>query len=184
MSRSQGSLAVRVAACMAFIVSTASSAYAADREIKRGEYLVRTIGCTDCHTAGSLIGRPNMKLYLAGSDVGFAVPGLGVFVGPNLTPDKNTGLGNWTKEQIVVALTTGVRPDGRILAPVMPWMDLAHLTKDDATAIAVYLKSLPPQKRATPGPFGPTEKPTVFVMSVTPPDEYVKLAKPETPAGK
>jgi hypothetical protein len=81
-----------------------------------------------------------MSKFLAGSDVGFAVPGLGIFVPPNLTPDA-TGLGNWTTQQIATAITTGERPDGRILAPIMPWRSILHLTKSDAQAIAVYQQS-------------------------------------------
>ena len=65
-------------------------------EIARGKYLVTVGSCTDCHTPGSFFGKPDMSKYLGGSDVGFAIPHLGVFVGPNLTPDKATGLGNWT----------------------------------------------------------------------------------------
>src|SRR5262245_33892563 len=79
---------------------------------------------------------------LAGSDVGLEVPGLGVFVAPNLTPDKVTGLGNWTKEQIATAIQTGVRPDGRVLAPIMPWRAYAGLTKSDIGAIVEYLGTL------------------------------------------
>jgi len=109
-----------------------------------------------------------MNRYLGGSDVGFEIPGLGVFHGPNLTPDPETGLGNWSIGQIVTTLQTGKRPDGRELAPSMPWRAFASLTKDDATAIAVFLKSLPPVKNKVPGPFGPTEKPTGFVMKVVP----------------
>jgi hypothetical protein len=66
-----------------------------------------------------------MNKFLGGSDVGFAIPGLGVFAGPNLTPDKETGLGNWTEDQIITAFTTGKRPDGRIPAPIMPYKALA-----------------------------------------------------------
>ena len=68
---------------------------------------VRIHRCFDCHTPGYFFGKPDMARYLGGSDVGFEIPGLGVFVGPNLTPDKETGLGNWTSEQIVTALHTG-----------------------------------------------------------------------------
>src|SRR5262249_22742580 len=131
--------------------------------------------------SGYFFGKPDMSKFLAGSDVGFALPGLGVFVAPNLTSDKETGLGNWTKEQIVTAITKGERPDGRILAPIMPWNDLAHLTKADALAIASYLKSLPPVSNKVAGPFGPTEKPSVFVFSVQPADVYNGLPKPPTP---
>jgi mono/diheme cytochrome c family protein len=124
----------------------------------------------DCHTRGYFFGKPDMANYLAGSEVGFEIPGLGVFHGPNLTPDKETGLGNWTKEQIVKAMQEGVRPDGRMLAPIMPWRALANLTKEDALAIAAYLQSLPPVRNKVPGPFGPTEKPTSFVMKIAAPE--------------
>jgi mono/diheme cytochrome c family protein len=90
-------------------------------QIDRGKYLVQLGGCNDCHTPGYLLGKPDLSSYLGGSDVGLEVPGAGTFVGRNLTPDKETGLGNWTRKQIVIAIQTGVRPDGRLLAPAMPW---------------------------------------------------------------
>jgi mono/diheme cytochrome c family protein len=153
--------------------------HAADAQVARGEYLVQIIGCTDCHTPGSLLGRPDTAKYLSGSDVGFAIPGQGVFVGPNLTADKETGIGTWSAEEIVAAITTGERPDGRMLAPVMPWQDFSQLTRSDAQAIAAYLKSLPAIRSKVPGPFGPAQTPTVLVMSVQPGDVYAKLAQPK-----
>jgi mono/diheme cytochrome c family protein len=152
-------------------VAVPFSAAAADPQIERGRYLTSFGGCFDCHTPGYFFGKPDMARYLGGSDVGFAIPGRGVFVGPNLTPDKETGLGNWTKEQIVTALQTGTRPDGRVLAPIMPWRSFAKLTRQDATAIAAYLKSLPPLAHKVPGPFGPDEKPTVPVMKIVQPED-------------
>ena len=128
--------------------------------VQRGKYLVTFGGCNDCH------GKPDR--YLGGSDVGFAIPGLGVFVAPNLTPDKQTGLGNWTRQQIVTAFTTGKLPNGRILAPIMPWGTYSQLSEEDAQAIAVYLQSLKPVKYQVPGPFGPTQKVTVFVHTALP----------------
>jgi mono/diheme cytochrome c family protein len=154
------------------------AAAAADRQVERGKYLVVVAGCGDCHTPGGLTGKADASKTLGGSDVGFAVPGLGVFVGRNLTPDKATGLGNWTAIQIVTALTTGVRPDGRVLAPAMPWESFAHLTRTDALAIVAYLKSLPPVNNAVPGPFGPNEKPSVLVMTIVPGEVYAGLPKP------
>ena len=103
-------------------------------------------GLRHCHTPGALLGKPDATRTLAGSEVGFGIPGVGVFVGGNLTPDKETGLGDLTTEQIIAAITKGVMPNGRKLFPVMPWPDLAHLSSDDAQAIAAYLKSLPPVK--------------------------------------
>jgi hypothetical protein len=53
-----------------------------------------------------------MAQFLGGSDVAFEIPGLGAFPGRNITPDKETGIGSWTSEQIVTALQAGKRPDG------------------------------------------------------------------------
>jgi hypothetical protein len=103
--------------------------------------------------------------------VAFEIPGMGAFVGPNLTPDKETGLGNWSVDQIVAALRTGKRPDGRELAPIMPWRDLANLSDGDARSIALYLRNLPPISNKVPGPFGPGEKVTTFTMKISPPEK-------------
>lgn len=111
-----------------------------------------------------------MARFLGGSEVGFEIPGHGVFYGPNLTPDQETGLGKWSTEEIVTAITTGRRPDGRILAPIMPWHAFANLTGQDVRAIVVFLKGLPPVKNRVPGPFGPSERPTSFVMKIVPPE--------------
>jgi len=159
-------LALLANAAVGAVLSTPA---AADAQTERGKYLVSLGGCNDCHTPGYFLGKPDFSRALAGSEVGFELPGLGVFHGPNLTPDKDTGLGNWTAEEIVAAITKGQRPDGRELAPIMPWKGLATLTKQDALAIAAYLKSLPPVKNKVPGPFGPNETPTSFVMKVVPP---------------
>ena len=147
-------------AVLGLLVGAAHDA-AAETQVERGKYLVTVIGCSDCHTDGSFTGKPDMAHFLGGSSVGFEVPELGTFYGSNLTPDAETGLGKWTAKQIVTAITTGVRPDGRELAPIMPWRGLSHLKPGDAKAIAAYLKSLPPVHNKVPGgPFGASEKPT------------------------
>ena len=69
----------------------------------------------------------------------------------NLTPDKETGLGNWTADQIKNAIMKGVRPDGTVLA-VMPSNYYTVLTQRDADAIVAYLRSLKPVKNAVPAP--------------------------------
>jgi mono/diheme cytochrome c family protein len=163
---------IYLAAISAIAVSSLQStvARADETQIARGKYLVQLGGCHDCHTPGDRRGNPDMTRYLGGADVGFETPGLGVFVPPNLTPDRETGLGNWTNDEIVSAIQTGVRPDGRILSPVMPWRNFANLTKSDAAAIAVYLKSLPPVENKVPGPFAADEKPTIAALKIIPPD--------------
>ena len=161
---------VVAAAAALTVVLPLSAAIAADpAAVARGKYLVTITGCNDCHTPGYFFGKPDMARFLGGSEVGFEMPGLGVFYGPNLTPDKVTGLGNWTDAQIVAAIQEGKRPDGRMLAPSMPWHAFAALTKQDVNAIVAFLRSLPPVVNKVPGPFGPTDTPTSFVMKIVPP---------------
>jgi mono/diheme cytochrome c family protein len=157
----------RYAGAVSFTLFSFVGQAVAAESIERGRYLVNFGGCNDCHTPGYFRGKPDMGRFLGGSDVGFFVPGLGAFVGPNLTPDRETGLGTWSRDEIVTAIQTGVTPDGRELAPMMPWRAFAGLTKQDAYAIADYLRSLPPVKNEVPGPFGPSETPSVAVMKVT-----------------
>jgi len=158
-----------------FLVAAALTAFywraeAADRaNVHRGKYLVTQGLCTDCHTPGYFFGKPDDARFLGGSEVGFEIPGLGVFHGPNLTPDLETGLGSWSEDDIVKVLRTGVRPDGRELAPIMPWKAFAELTEPDVKSIARYLKSIPPVSNQVPGPFGASETPTSFVFKVVPP---------------
>ncbi len=121
------------------------------------------------------MGAPDMKRYLGGSDVGFSIPGQGVFVGQNLTPDKETGLGQWTSDQIVTAIRTGKRPDGRELSGVMPWAAFSHLTDKDAEAIAAFLKSIPAVSHKNEGPLTSSQKATVSVSTILPPDVYNAL---------
>ena len=128
--------------------------------IKRGEYLVAVGACADCHTPGVMLGQPELDKLLSGGNVGFEIPGLGFFFPPNLTPDDETGLGKWSEEEIVKAIRTGVRPDGRQLAPAMPYGWYSKLSDEDAGAMAAYLKSLAPISNKVPGPFGPSETPT------------------------
>lgn len=132
---------------------------AADKDsVKRGEYLSRIMDCGGCHTPGILEGKPDQARYLAGSEIGFHVPGHGVSYPPNLTPDEETGLGDWSVEEIMRAVRQGKRPDGRVLAPPMPWPTYANLTDEDARALAMYLKSLEPVKHATPARVDSPEK--------------------------
>lgn len=153
-----------------------STAFADEAQTERGEYLVTIGGCNDCHTPGYFFGKPDRSRFLGGSDVGFEIPGAGVFVGRNITPDKQSGIGGWTQEQIVKAIQTGERPDGRILAPIMPWHAFAHLTADDAMAIAAFLQSVKPVSHQVPGPFKPGEKVSTFVFRIMPPGEVAAAA--------
>jgi mono/diheme cytochrome c family protein len=138
----------------------------ADSLIERGSYLAAIMDCTGCHTPGALVGKPDPQRNLAGSDVGFKLPGLGVFYPPNLTPDPQTGLGNWSETDIIKAVRTGERPDGRVLAPVMPYHSYGKLVDADARALAAYLKSLKPIPNQVPAMAGDTEQPAAPYLAV------------------
>ena len=136
------------------IVSTTSIVSAQE---DRGAYLARIMDCTGCHTPGAMKGQPDMSRYLGGSDVGFEVPGLGIFYPPNLTSDA-TGAGSWSEDEIITAVRTGVRPDGRQLIPIMPYHSYSALTDEDARALARFLKSTKPVSNDVPDPVGPSQK--------------------------
>ncbi len=137
-------------------------------KIARGEYLVKIIGCRDCHTPGFFAGAPDMTRMLAGSEYGWQGP-WGTTYARNLTPDGPTGLGAWTEDQIVTAIRTGQRPDGTPILPPMPWTDFANLTDQDAHAIAAYLKTLTPIAHRVPDKVPPGGKANQGVIIVIPP---------------
>jgi len=168
-----------VAAARVFLGAAALAAFGApvwagEAEIARGRYLVTIAGCSDCHTPGALLGAPDMKRYLGGSNVGFSIPGQGVFVGQNLTPDKETGLGDWTAEQIATAIRKGKRPDGSELSGAMPSAELSHLTDADVSAVVAFLRSLPPVRNKV-ADYKPSEIVPIAVSAVLPPDVYNAL---------
>jgi mono/diheme cytochrome c family protein len=174
------------AAGVATLAGCGPSVSTADK-IKRGEYMVSAGACGDCHTPGALLGKPERDKVFGGGSVGFQIPGLGTFFPPNLTPDKDTGLGNWSEDDIAKTIRTGVRPDGRQLAPVMPCEWYGKLTDEDAHAMAAFLKSLAPISNKVPGPFGANETPTgpyeavLFPPGVQPPAPAAPPAAPATP---
>ncbi|RJF89710.1 cytochrome c [Oleomonas cavernae] len=153
----------------AVIAAALTAPARADDQVERGEYLATIMDCGGCHTTGALLGKPDPERYLAGSTVGFQIPGLGIFYPPNLTPDRETGLGTWTAAQIVAAVRTGVRPDGRVLAPAMPYGHYGALSDADAQALAAYLKSLKPVHHAAPAMAGAADKPTAPYLAVVMP---------------
>ena len=102
--------------------------------VQRGEYLVRAGGCFSCHSAPG--GQP-----LAGGRA-LKTP-FGTFYSPNITPDRETGIGNWSDVDFVRALRKGVRPDGANYFPVFPYPSFTGISNEDAVAIKAYLFSLP-----------------------------------------
>ena len=143
-----------------------------NRMAEQGRYLVQLLGCASCHTDGALIGKPDPKLMLAGSSIGIAYtnPMVNDFPGavypPNLTPDVDTGLGQWTVAEVTAMLRTGKNRHGIQTMTIMPWTSYAQLSDADATAIATYLKSLEPVAHRVPArvmPGNPARTPLVHV---------------------
>ncbi|MDB4476016.1 cytochrome c [bacterium] len=143
-----------------------------DAAVKQGRYLVSLLGCASCHTEGALIGKPDPSKTLAGSSIGIAYsnPMVNNFPGavypPNLTPDDETGLGEWSLDEVVTLLRSGKTRHGRQTMAIMPWTSYAQLNESDALAIASYLKSLEPVKNKVPKqvlPGNPAKTPLVHV---------------------
>lgn len=145
---------------------------------ERGAFIVQVGGCNHCHTpwmfdANLGMPVPDMKRMLSGHpadapdpegkagkrDIGligptftsFAMP-FGVVYAPNLTPDKDTGLGTWTEKMFVDAIKNGkhMGGNGRSILPPMPWMDLAVLPEADLKSLYAYLKSIPAVRNPVP----------------------------------
>jgi mono/diheme cytochrome c family protein len=189
MNRMRWSLAIGLALIVAgnvLVVSCSSvqktAATIAVDPVARGHYLVTIMGCNDCHTPGALYGAPDTTRTLSGSDLGWVGP-WGDVRPRNLTPDS-TGIGSWTKEQIVEAIRTGHTPDGSQLAPIMPWMGFSALTDEDAMAIASYLKSLPPIVHKNLDRVPPGGTPTGANMLFPPPPAWDAQNLPPPPAAE
>jgi mono/diheme cytochrome c family protein len=126
----------------------ASSSARSETLIQRGTYLVTTImACGNCHTPKGPDGLPVAGKELSGGGVEFVTPGFTV-TGANITPDRETGIGTWSDDEIKRALTEGIRPSharlpGVKLAAVMPIAQYRALTPRDLDAIVVYLRSVP-----------------------------------------
>jgi len=130
----------------------------------RGEYLSELLGCGACHTDGALIGKPDLNRPLAGSSVGIAYTNPlenknpGVVFAPNLTPDPETGLGQWSDAQIAEAVRTGAGRHGQRLVLAMPWQRFAKISDEDVEALVSYLRSLDPIEHQAPRAVSPGVK--------------------------
>lgn len=115
--------------------------------IERGRYLSDHVAlCGDCHTPRNFLGVPNHSLYMAGANEKIGPLGEAV---PNITPDKETGIGDWKREEIAELLISGIKPDLDNVQGLMEEViqgtphGYKDMTKQDALVIADYLKSIP-----------------------------------------
>jgi hypothetical protein len=147
-------------------------AKAAEDPVARGRYLVSFAGCNDCHTPwvfNKELGMPvpDHTRFLSGHPAGgpeptakvdpktdlafigatftaFKLP-FGMVYSANLTPDKETGIGNWTEEMFVGVFRKGLHMgvEGRPVLPPMPWQEYRNMTDDDLKAVFAFLKTIP-----------------------------------------
>lgn len=120
--------------------------------LERGAYLVNEVSaCGLCHTPrveSTWLGAERTSEFLAGGSV-FDIPDEGFrVVAPNITQDRETGIGAWTDDEILRAVRDGVSRDGRLLMPPMPFASWKVMADEDARAVVVYLRTVPPVKNA------------------------------------
>lgn len=116
--------------------------------VQRGEYLVKIGDCISCHTNNPGNGKP-----FAG---GLAInTPFGAFYSPNITPDKQTGIGNWSDEDFIRAMHEGISPAGQYYFPVFPYTSFTKVTVQDLLAIKTYLSRIPAVHQVNKPPSAP-----------------------------
>jgi len=164
----------------------ASKSMSSEDLVKRGNYLMITSGCHDCHSPKKFGPHGEMMLdsskLLSGHPASMPMPpvnlkslepgqwmslsgDLTAFVGPwglsytaNLTPDSASGIGAWTETQFINTIRNGKHlGNGRPIMPPMPWQFIAQMNDDDLKAIYAFLKSLPAVNNVVHAPLSPDE---------------------------
>jgi mono/diheme cytochrome c family protein len=121
----------------------------AESPLERGRYLVEVLGaCGNCHTPKGPEGSDLPGKHLAGG-FRYEEP-FGTWISPNITPDPETGIGQWTDAQLIRAIREGKRPDGRTLGPPMPFALYRRLADSDVKAMVMYLRTVTPVREAVP----------------------------------
>lgn len=184
--RFAGSVAA-LACVAAFALALTPPAYAADKDAvqaARGKYLVNTSGCHDCHTPfkmGPNGPEPDMSRMLSGHPEGLQMPPVpalpqgpwlivsaatntahagpwGVSFTANLTPDRDTGLGQWSVNDFKNTIRTGRHMGrGRPVLPPMPIPVYNNFNDRDLEAIFAYLRTVPAVKNRVPEPWAPAQ---------------------------
>jgi mono/diheme cytochrome c family protein len=134
---------------------TATKYESTPERLKRGEYVaVHVAGCTDCHTPFVVgpNGPENTPDNIGAGQI-FPMEGLpGPVSASNITPDPETGIGNWSDDEIGRAIREGVDRNGRTLFPLMPYTRFRNMSDEDLASVVVYLRSL----KAVHNPLPPT----------------------------
>src|SRR5262245_64324186 len=121
--------------CSAFVLPAARAAEPSDETIAHGKALVVAGDCTSCHTTDPA------KPFAGGKRIDTP---FGAIYAPNLTPDRETGIGRWSEADFVIALRYGIAPDGSRYYPAFPYPNFTKFTRDDILSIRAYLATLMP----------------------------------------
>jgi mono/diheme cytochrome c family protein len=140
--RTMRAILAAVLLCTAFSFGKAQAEPSAET-IARGKALTEAADCASCHTADP------SKPFAGGKRIDTP---FGAIYSPNLTPDRDTGLGAWSDEQFYRALRYGVAPDGSRYYPAFPYPNFTKMIRDDLLAIRAYLATLTPVHNGSPPP--------------------------------
>jgi len=110
----------------------------AEERVKRGQYIFAIAGGCACHT------EPEETLHVGGRL--FPIP-LGTVFSTNITQDKETGIGNWSDQEIYDSMVKGIRPNGEQLLPVMPFEKYSGMAETDLRALIAYMRTLEPEDK-------------------------------------
>src|SRR5438132_11691925 len=122
-------------------VSSIAQAQTEKELVAKGQYIFAVAGGCACHSD------PKETQHAGGR--AFPIP-FGTVYSTNLTSDKETGLGDWTDQQISDAITKGTRRDGNRILPVMPYAQYSGMAQEDLKALVAFLRTLKPVKKPTP----------------------------------
>src|ERR1043165_1156434 len=136
--------ALTIAAAMAALGAGVGTCLSADEQdfaaVERGHYLTTAADCGSCHT-------------VPGSDQSFAggrpiEKPFGLLAAPNITPDRETGIGAWTDDQFDAAVRRGISRNGARLYPAMPFPYYSRMSREDVKDIRAYLNTIEPVRNA------------------------------------
>jgi mono/diheme cytochrome c family protein len=134
---------------IAALILAATPATGQDAKLlERGTYLMNgVVACANCHIQRDK-GKPLFDRGLSGGMLFDEEPFKAY--GANITPDRETGIGNWTDAQLIKGIREGIRPDGSVIGPPMPIMFYRGMSDDDLKALVAYLRAQPAVKNAVP----------------------------------
>ncbi len=165
------------AAAVAALVLAAGPASADENLLARGKYLVDGIaGCGNCHSPRDKNGNFIKGKEFSGAYV-ITDPGFKAYA-KNITPDKETGIGNWSPQQIARAIREGITPTGKLLGPPMSFEFYRDISDSDIDAIVAYIRSVPAVHNTVPNseyyaPLPPNYGPPVGHVPEVPREDQV-----------